>query len=238
MAIILHIDTATDYAGVCLSKDGELIAKEEDTNQKNHASFLQTAVQSVFQKSNHTLASIDAVAVTGGPGSYTGIRVGLSSAKGICYALNKPLIILNTLQVMAASALETIKEKNLVADDHFIIYPMIDARRMEVFGGMYNQNLLSIGQTNSLIIDDSFFNGLNKTEPILFCGNGSFKINQAQINSKQQIINSQHTVNHMIALAENAFSNQGFANLAYAEPFYVKEFYNTQQLALKSEKIL
>jgi tRNA threonylcarbamoyladenosine biosynthesis protein TsaB len=231
MALILHIDTATDYAGVCLSNAGELIAKEEDENQKNHASFLQKAIQSVIQKSNHTLASIDAVAVTGGPGSYTGIRVGLSSAKGICFALNKPLIILNTLQVIAASALETIKENNLLSDDNFIIYPMIDARRMEVFGGMYNQNLLAIGLSSALIIDDSFFANINNSESIIFCGNGSFKINKGQLKSKQQVIHSQHTVNHMIALSDKAFLNQDFADLAYAEPIYVKEFYNTQQKA-------
>jgi tRNA threonylcarbamoyladenosine biosynthesis protein TsaB len=229
MALILHIDTATDYAGVCLSKAGELIAKEEDANQKNHASFLQKAIQSVIQKSNHTLASIDAVAVTGGPGSYTGIRVGLSSAKGICFALNKPLIILNTLQVIAASALETIKENNLLSDDNFIIYPMIDARRMEVFGGMYNQNLLAIGLSSALIIDDSFFASLNNTESIIFCGNGSFKINKARLKSNQQAIHSQHAVNHMVALSDKAFLNKDFADLAYAEPIYVKEFYNTQQ---------
>ncbi len=229
MPLILHIDTATDYAGVCLSQDGKLVAKQEDDNQKNHASFIQVAIQHILLKSKRTIKQIDAVSVTGGPGSYTGIRVGLSSAKGICYALDKPLIILNTLQVIAASALEEIKSKKIFPNLSFQIYPMIDARRMEVFAGIYNQNLVAIGNTEALIIDDSFFASLNQAQNIAFCGSGSIKINKDQLKEGQIIINTQHAVNQMIELSETAFSDQHFSNLAYSEPIYVKDFYNTQK---------
>ena len=229
MPLILNIDTATDYAGVGLSQDGKLLAKEEDVNQKNHASFLQIAIQNVLHKANRNLNEIDALAVTGGPGSYTGIRVGLSSAKGICYVLNKPLIMLNTLQVIAAAALAEATKQNLLPSANYCLYPMIDARRMEVFGGIYNQELYPISATAAFILDDSFFSSLKKEENVLFCGNGSIKINKEQLSKTHLVINSQHTVNQMVEISEKAFLNGNFANIAYAEPIYVKEFYNTQQ---------
>ncbi len=229
MPLILQIDTATEYAGVGLSQDGELISKEEDINQKNHASFLHIAIQNVLKKANITLNEIDAVAVTGGPGSYTGIRVGLSSAKGICYALNKPLIVINTLQVIAAAALAEAVKKNILPKTDFLLYPMIDARRMEVFGGIYNPGLYATHETAAFILDDAFFSSLKKDELILFCGNGSVKINKLQLSDTHVIIQSQHTVNQMIELSEKAFLDQNFSDIAYTEPIYVKEFYNNQQ---------
>jgi tRNA threonylcarbamoyladenosine biosynthesis protein TsaB len=228
MPLILQIDTATDYAGVGLSQEGKLIAKEEEIHQKNHASFLHVAIQKVLNKANKTLNDIDAVAVTGGPGSYTGIRVGLSSAKGICYALNKPLIVMNTLQVIAAAALAEAVKQNILPKTDFRLYPMIDARRMEVFGGIYNPALYATQETAAFILDDAFFSSLKKDEPMLFCGNGSAKINQLQLSDMHLVIQSQHTVNQMIELSEKAFLDQHFSDIAYTEPIYVKEFYNNQ----------
>jgi tRNA threonylcarbamoyladenosine biosynthesis protein TsaB len=229
MPLILHIDTATEYAGVGLSQAGELIAKEEDINQKNHASFLHFAIQNVLAKASRSLNEIDAVAVTGGPGSYTGIRVGLSSAKGICYALNKPLILINTLQVIAAAALAEAIKHRIFTDTDFCIFPMIDARRMEVFGGSYSPALYAIDESAAFILDDAFFSTLKKDENILFCGNGSGKINNLQLGRTHAIIQTQHTVNHMVEISEKAFLQQNFADIAYVEPIYVKEFYNAQQ---------
>ncbi len=229
MPLILQIDTATEYAGVGLSQEGELISKEEDIDQKNHASFLHIAIQNVLNKANKTLNEIDAVAVTGGPGSYTGIRVGLSSAKGICYALNKPLIVINTLQVIAAAALAEAVKKDILPKTDFLLYPMIDARRMEVFGGIYNPRLYPMNETSAFILDDAFFSSLKKDEKMLFCGNGSIKINKLQLSDTHVVIQSQHTVNQMIELSEKAFLDQNFADIAYSEPIYVKEFYNNQQ---------
>lgn len=227
MALLLHIDTATAYAGVCLSLNGKVLAMKEHADQKNHAAFLQPAIQEIMKMAGKSLANIDAIAVTAGPGSYTGIRVGLSSAKGICFALNKPLILLNTLQVIAAAALEhlAIEDKGI----NTLIYPMIDARRMEVFTGVYNQKLLEIGKTAAIILDHAFFNSLPKEPQIAFCGDGSLKIPAEFISNNKLQINSQHHVNQMITLAEREFEAGNFANLAYAEPFYVKEFYQAQK---------
>lgn len=229
MPLILHIDTATDYAGVGLSQEGKLLSKQEDINQKNHAGFLHLAIQNVLANANRRLNEIDAVAVTGGPGSYTGIRVGLSSAKGICYALNKPLIVINTLQVIAAAALAEAIKKDILPKADFCIYPMIDARRMEVFGGKYSPELYPINDTAAIILDDAFFSTLKKDQQIVFCGNGSGKINKLQIGEANLVIETQHTVNHMVDLSEKAFLHHHFADIAYAEPIYGKAFYNTQQ---------
>lgn len=133
MPLILHIDTATNYASICISKDDVVLGFEENAEQKNHASFLQPAIKAMFAKCNFNLSDIDAVAVTNGPGSYTGLRVGLASAKGLCFALNKALILLNTLQVMAAASIESKKEEDI----DILFCPMIDARRMEVFTALY-----------------------------------------------------------------------------------------------------
>lgn len=231
MALLLHIDTATTYAGVCISKDGQTLATESHAEQRDHARFLQPAIEKILTATGYSLKEIDAVAVTGGPGSYTGIRVGLASAKGICFALNKPLIIINTLAVIANAAkssivdveTESIANKKLTND--YIFYPMIDARRMEVFAGMYNYELLELSPTSPVILDQAFIDQLNCHSKVIFCGDGAHKIQPFTLPKNYSISNSQHSVNHMIAIAEKEFSAKNFANLAYAEPIYVKEFY-------------
>lgn len=223
MALILNIDTATGYAGVCLSKDSKVLAIRSHQYQKDHAAFLQPAVEELLKETEINLAEIDAVAVTGGPGSYTGIRVGLASAKGICYALNKPLIILNTLAVIAQAAIESTPSNVLKNDPHF--YAMIDARRLEVFGGLYSQKLYEIEKSKAIILDQAFIDQINCHSTVIFCGDGAHKLQQFSLPINYSIINSQHTVNHMINLSERAFYDKKYANLAYAEPLYIKEFY-------------
>jgi len=228
MALILSIDTATEYAGICLSKDGVILAYEEHAHQKNHAAFLQPAIQQLMQQSGLLLTDIDAVAVTGGPGSYTGIRVGLASAKGICYALNKPLIVLNTLQIIAQAAHDAYIEKNGFIDQKTIFYPMIDARRMEVFKGEYDVELTSKSDAEAVILDDVFFSTISDLLPVIFCGNGALKIPEAYLNNNRFISTAHHSVKHMVEFAEKAFANKNFADLAFSAPFYVKEFYNVK----------
>lgn len=223
MALLLHIDTATAYAGVCLSNNGQLLGMKEHADQKNHASFLQPAIQILMKDAGKTFNEIDAIAVTAGPGSYTGIRVGLASAKGICFALQKPLILINTLQVIAKAALEKIGKESDCSNT--LIYPMIDARRMEVFTSVYNHEMLEISKSRAIILDDTFFNSLPSMATIAFCGDGSLKIPPECIKSNRVIINSQHHVNQMITIAEQDYEAGNFANLAYSEPLYVKEFY-------------
>ncbi len=139
MGLILNIDTATETAQVSFAKDGKVLQSLTNELQKDHASFLQTAIQQLAKKNNLILTDVDGIAVTAGPGSYTGIRVGMASAKGLCYALNKPLIAINTLQVLTVAA-----QQELNNASEILFCPMIDARRMEVFTAIYNNTLAEI----------------------------------------------------------------------------------------------
>jgi tRNA threonylcarbamoyladenosine biosynthesis protein TsaB len=226
MALILNIDTATEYAGICLSDNGNYIGKEEHLNQKNHASFLQPAIRQILEKTGKKLNELDAVAVTGGPGSYTGIRVGMSSAKGLCFALNKPLIVINTLLVIAQAALEEQHVLGNRVDANTIFCPMIDARRMEVFASVYDWNLLEIKKSGAFTLEDDFFNNFLKNQKVVFCGTGAKKIVDNQLKLNMFISESQHSVNQMIKHSEAAYFAKEFANLATVEPLYVKEFFN------------
>ncbi len=230
MALILNIDTATHYAGVCISKDEKVLASQSHQNQKDHAAFLQPAIETIMIEAGYQLKDIDAVAVTAGPGSYTGIRVGLASAKGICYALNKPLILVNTLAVIANAAIENTTETSIEKDTVF--YAMIDARRMEVFAGKYNQELLELAVSSALVLDSFFFEGLICHSKVIFCGDGAKKLEQFTLPINYSIDYSQHNVNHMVMISETQFKLKNFSDLAYSEPLYIKEFYQP----IKSEK--
>jgi tRNA threonylcarbamoyladenosine biosynthesis protein TsaB len=138
MSLLLHIDTAVENASVCISKNGELIGIAENKNQKDHATWIQPAIQSLMKEAVYNLKELDAVAVSNGPGSYTGLRVGLATAKGLCFALNKPLITLSTLEVMTIAAL------NIPISNINYFCPLIDARRMEVFTAIYDISLKTI----------------------------------------------------------------------------------------------
>jgi tRNA threonylcarbamoyladenosine biosynthesis protein TsaB len=227
LALLLHIDTALEHAGVYLSNNHQILAAEKNTEQKNHASFLQPTIQKILQQQKLSIQSIDAVVVVNGPGSYTGLRVGLASAKGICYALQKPLITLNTLHLMANAMHQNITqflpENN---EQKPVLYcPMIDARRMEVYTALYNQQMQEIIQPTAMILDEhSFYNNL-KEHIIVFFGNGHHKLKQINHHSNAVYVNFHYLPESIVALAEEAFTTNNFANLAYSEPYYLKDFY-------------
>jgi tRNA threonylcarbamoyladenosine biosynthesis protein TsaB len=226
LALILNIDTATENASICLSQNGKVIAFEESVEQKNHASFLQPAIQKIIQQSSISINSLDAIAVTFGPGSYTGLRVGLASAKGICYALHKPLITLNTLEVMAWAAKQSI-EPALFTDNQtpILFCPMIDARRMEVFVATFNQQLqMQLATTAMILQEDSFITELTAHQ-VFFSGNGSTKLKNILKNSNAYFIDVVYSATSMVAISDQYYQLQSFASLAYSEPFYGKEFY-------------
>ncbi|MES2005099.1 MAG: tRNA (adenosine(37)-N6)-threonylcarbamoyltransferase complex dimerization subunit type 1 TsaB [Bacteroidota bacterium] len=223
MALLLNIDTATDHASVCLTKDETILGLIESTEQKNHASFIQPAIAELMQSGGYALQALDAIAVTSGPGSYTGLRVGLATAKGICYALNKPLILLNTLEVMAQSVL-TGYQKPL--DAAALICPMIDARRMEVFTALYDQQLNEKETPHALILDEHSFESLLSENPVLFTGSGHPKLKALLSNKAAFFSDIQHNASHLAIRALKAYHLNEFANLAYSEPLYVKEFFN------------
>lgn len=228
MALILQIDTATDNAGVCLSREGVPLASLANADQKSHASFVQPAIQQVMAAANYPLTAVDAIAVTSGPGSYTGLRVGLSSAKGLCFALNKPLIMVNTLEVIAAAQLAV-----SLPSDKALICPMIDARRMEVFTALYDCNLQAVLPPAALILDENSFAAELANQPIVFCGNGSSKWQPLITNTNAVFSNTLPGAETLAVLAWNAFKQGDFADLAYSEPFYLKEFFTPIKATLK-----
>ncbi|MGL4359733.1 MAG: tRNA (adenosine(37)-N6)-threonylcarbamoyltransferase complex dimerization subunit type 1 TsaB [Sediminibacterium sp.] len=226
MPLLLCIDTATEYAATCISKDGIMLAKRENADLKNHGSFLQPAIQSLCLETGIPLADIDALAVTAGPGSYTGLRVGMASAKGICFTLQKPLITINTLALIAHAANIKIGWRE---EPNYLIYPMIDARRMEVFMGIYKSDLEELQAPKAFILPDDYLHTLDPSVPILFCGNGAKKIPEKPTNLKYHIHTAPHTIEDMIALSEQVYRANRFADLAYIEPIYAKAFHDTRK---------
>ncbi len=220
MPLILNIDTATDFASICLSKDGVSIGFKENGEQKSHASFLQPAIKKLMEIGNWKLENVDAIAVTNGPGSYTGLRVGLASAKGLCFALNKPLILLNTLEVMANGTLNS-----EIKPSSFLFCPMIDARRMEVFVALYNENLECLLQPTAMVLDETSFAEYLSNDKIIFSGSGAVKFKEIIKNDNAIFSNMQYSAKDMVQLSEKMFVEKQFADLAYSSPDYCKEFY-------------
>jgi tRNA threonylcarbamoyladenosine biosynthesis protein TsaB len=216
MALILNIDTAVETASICLAKDKEVISIARNESQKDHASWIQLAIKNIFEKNNLELGSVDALAVTGGPGSYTGLRIGMATAKGICYALNKPLISLNTLLVMANAAKKT---------DADLLCPMIDARRMEVFTAIYTKELQIVKEPATLTLNENSFDEYLLNNRISFFGNGSNKYSVIKKHERGIFSDIRSDATSMIEISEKKFFEKEFADLAYAEPLYLKEFY-------------
>ena len=215
MATILHIDTALEVASIAISADEKCLDVQTNAVQNDHAAWLHTAIDSLLQKNKLTAASLDAVAVTIGPGSYTGLRVGLSSAKGLCYALQKPLLTIPSLQVLA-----TVAE----AEPGQLICPLIDARRMEVYYSLYDHHLTAITAPAALILDENSFAEEMAVKKIIFCGNATEKFKKVCRHPHAVFCDRVACAADMPALALKKFVKKEFADLAYCVPLYVKEF--------------
>lgn len=223
MALLLCIDTSTTHASVALAKDGTVIALKTNQNQKDHASFLQPAIHSLLNETNQTLQDLEAVAVTSGPGSYTGLRVGFASAKGLAYALDIPLIAIETTLVMSAAAVPSVRN-----DPSALLCPMIDARRMEVFTALYSPGLQPVSPISALILSaDSFKNELANTR-MFFFGDGSAKWQTICSSPNGSFLDIDWNAGNMAELAERCYRQKEFISLAYSIPVYGKEFHSTQ----------
>lgn len=229
MALLLHIETSTAVCSVALGKDGDLLALKETKEGMKHATHLTVFIENVLKENNFTPADLDGVVISMGPGSYTGLRIGVSTAKGICYGANLPLIAINTLQAMAKPLLDNTDVLAQLNNPEKAYYcPMIDARRMEVYTAFFNNKNELIGEISADIIDEnSYSNELSKRE-IVFFGDGSSKCKEV-IKSKNGIFldNITPSAIGMIELAEMKFQNQEFEDVAYFEPFYLKDFVAT-----------
>lgn len=224
MSCILNIETATNVCSVAVSFDGKIIFEKENTTGPSHAALLGVFVAEALEavrKNNHKL---DAVAVSCGPGSYTGLRIGVSEAKGLCYGFGIPLIAVKSLEVMAKKVLDT--QSGISEDD--LLCPMIDARRMEVYAVIYNSKLEVLRDTAADIVDnDSYRNFLDK-QKVVFFGNGAEKCKDVLIHDNAVFIDGIYpSAKHMIELSEKAFNNKFFVDVAYFEPFYLKDFVAT-----------
>lgn len=223
MSYILNIDTATETAGVCLSKDNKVLAVLSSIDQKSHASFIQPAIASLTEQTGVDLRDLSAVAVTGGPGSYTGLRVGMATAKGICYSLEKPLIVVNTLEVMAVAAIEN------TSNEIKLFCPLIDARRMEVFTAIYNRLLQTTLAPQAMVLEEQSFADFLETGLVQFSGSGMKKLSEISGHPNARFADIQHHAGHLAQLSFKSFTNGHFTDLAYSEPLYLKAFFDTSK---------
>lgn len=219
MSLILNIETSGIEAHISLARDGKPLHSLINGSQNDHASFLQPAIIELSRVTGIALSAMDAIAVTAGPGSYTGLRVGLASAKGLCYALNKPLIALNTLEVLTSSAL-----LSRHGEDDTLLCPMIDARRMEVFTAIYDKDLNPFLFPRPLILNEVSFEKELSVGKILFFGSGSSKWELVCTHPNASFAQIAIQPEGMARLSEQSASQKRFIDLAYSEPFYLKEF--------------
>lgn len=215
MSFILNLETATKNCSVALAKDGKAIAcKEIATQNFSHAEKLHVFIDEILKENKLQFSDLKAIAVSQGPGSYTGLRIGVSSAKGFCYALNIPLIAVDTLQLLAKQ----------IEVENGIILPMIDARRMEVFSAFYDKNHKQIRQTQAEIIDETSYNEI--TEDIHLVGDGIEKFKNTLIDSKfifhDDVVFP--SAKEMCELSFEKYKISDFVDVAYFEPFYLKDF--------------
>jgi tRNA threonylcarbamoyladenosine biosynthesis protein TsaB len=223
--LLLSIDTSTRNCSVAIHQDGKLLAISELYAEKSSSGMLTTLIKNVVKYANLSLNDLDAIAVAKGPGSYTGLRIGVSTAKGLCYTLDKPLIAINTLEAMAFQLKDFI-------DVDFLLCPMIDARRMEVYCAIYEaRSLYEIQATEAKIIDKNSFDELLRKNGIVFFGDGAEKCRDTLRESSgnasfldTEIHPSARTIGY---LANQSFKQNKFEDLADFEPFYLKDFMAT-----------
>ena len=221
MALILNLETATTNCSVSIAKDGDLLAvKEHDTPNYSHSEQLHVFIQEVLDKTAVSISDLDAIAVSKGPGSYTGLRIGVSAAKGLCFSLDIPLISIPTLESMANRA------KNKDAD--FII-PLLDARRMEVYSCVYDAHLNEVRETKAEIIDADSFQEFSEKGNVLLVGSGAEKCREFLSHKFRFDTSLVPSASEMVALSEKKFEAQQFEDVAYFEPFYLKNFVSTQK---------
>lgn len=221
MAVILNIDTSTDHCSVALTAEGMVLAHQEEGGGRNHAALLSDYIKYCLDFARSKELKLEAVAVSMGPGSYTGLRIGLSEAKGLAYALDVPLIGIDTLRILACNVMFT---QELEGDEIFV--PMIDARRMEVYTAAFDFALEEVIPQQALILDaGSYADIIASNRRVLMFGNGSDKARSVITAPNVTFIPDIHPLAiDMIALAERAYSRREFIDLAYSTPNYIKDF--------------
>ena len=229
MATILHIETSTDVCSVAVSEDGQVIFHKEDHSGPNHAEKLGTYVDEALSFTDNHAIPFDAVAVSCGPGSYTGLRIGVSMAKGICYARDLKLIAVPTTELLCVPVL--LRE---AAEEGALLCPMLDARRMEVYAAIYDRSLRPVREIGADIVDETTYREYLDKQPVYFFGNGAKKCIDAINHPNAHLIEGiEPLAKWMQPLAEKRFLTEQFEDVAYFVPYYLKDF-----VAKPSKKLL
>lgn len=219
MANILNIETSGRHASICVADNNVTKAVRYNKNLQDHAAWLHVAIQDALNEIQWELKNLDAIAISEGPGSYTGLRMGMAAAKGICYALQIPLISVPTLSVVAKAAMD-----EGASADFWI--PMIDARRMEVYSAVYNNQLELLLPPQALILDNNSLQDWRRKGVLLICGDGAAKSASIWQDAHVIIQPTEATAESMKTLSLDLYQQNVFTDLAYSEPFYLKEFYS------------
>jgi len=216
LAIILNIETATTNCSVSLSKEGETFALQEDNSkQYSHAERLHVYIETLLKQNNLQPTDLDAIAVSKGPGSYTGLRIGVSAAKGLCFALDKPLISVSTLEALARQ----------VKAEEGVIVPMLDARRMEVYSAVFDANYNTVREIEAQILDEQSFASYLEKGKVYFVGNGVEKTKTLITHENAVFIEDKlPSANEMSVIAFNKYQKKDLEDVAYFEPYYLKDF--------------
>lgn len=223
MPNIIHIETSTEVCSVALSSDGVVKFHRQDFEGPSHAALLGGFVQDCIAFARDNNIELHAVAVSGGPGSYTGLRIGVSEAKGLCFGLDLPLIAVSTLELLCCTAMFRVD-----VEPDALICPMIDARRMEVYAAVYDECLQPVMPVGAYIVDENTFAEVLSQRKVIFCGNGAAKCREVINHHNAIFVDGVYPLaTGMLALAERAYSRQEFCDVAYYEPFYLKEFVAT-----------
>ena len=220
---LLHIDTTGEEALIGLSFDNKIITEVKNTETQNHAGFIQTTIQAICKEHSFDLTQLDAIVVTLGPGSYTGMRVGLASAKGIAYALDKPLIGLSSLALLAKAGKKQIPNE---VNASYRLFSMIDARRMEIFGAIYDHEENELTTEQAIILDKDYLLNLSKKGTLYCIGSGISKASQLVEDEQLHFLNTQYSVEEMVQMGLEKWHAGKFEDLAYVGPTYIKEFYS------------
>ncbi len=217
MPLILNIETATDVCSVCLGQEGNLLALRESAPTQDHAAQITLMIADCFSEAGLPMSALDAVAVSDGPGSYTSLRIGLATAKGICYALDKPLLAINTLQSIAKGV-----QMEMPGADLYV--PMIDARRMEVYWQPFDHSNEAVREAEALILHPDIFEPwLQAGLSVVCAGTGSEKAQHLLSGPGVSFSDLRCSALHLLPLSEAAFAKAAFADIAYHAPFYLKQ---------------
>jgi tRNA threonylcarbamoyladenosine biosynthesis protein TsaB len=221
LALILNIETATEVCSVALAQNGKLLSIRESASGYTHSENITVFIDEVIKEAGVTLNNLDAIAVSKGPGSYTGLRIGVSTAKGLCFALEKPMLAVNTLLSLANNFLTT-NDKRQTTN---LLCPMLDARRMEVYCSVYDLRLNEVQPTTAIIIEKNSFEKILKSNPVYFFGSGAMKCKHVLNHPNAIFVDDVYaSETSMISLSEKLFEEKKFEDIAYFEPFYLKDF--------------